>query len=93
MKPRKSVPQFIMYVYINVYTFKEAITVLTCKEISSKFLHQRQVKKAINVRTRSEISSDSCRIKPNFYCIYTFQIDLAPNATPSGAKSIGKFVI
>ena len=35
-----------------------------------------------------EIDSESCYIKPNLDCDYTFLIDLAPNGISFGAKSI-----
>jgi len=40
--------------------------------------------------THRDTFSDSCWVKPNFDCIYTFLIAMAPNIIPFGAKSIGK---
>ena len=37
-----------------------------------------------------EINFESCKIKQNFDCNYTFPINLAQNRIPFGAKSIGK---
>ena len=42
------------------------------------------------LRTDIETFSDTCKSKPDLDCNYTFPIDLVPNGTPFGDKSIGK---
>ena len=37
-----------------------------------------------------EINSESCEIKPNLDCNYTFPIDLVPNGISFSTRSIGK---
>ena len=41
-------------------------------------------------RVHTQTFSESCYIKPNLYCGYTFQLDFTPNGIPFDAKSIGK---
>ena len=40
-----------------------------------------------------KLDFESCYIKPNLDCNYTFPMDLKPNGIPFGAKSNGKVIL
>ena len=45
------------------------------------------------LRTHREIFSESFQSKPNLDCNYHCPIDLVPNRSPFGVKSVGKWLI